>query len=73
MELRKDLGNEMNKLIDILVLSDTLAHSYGFGFKDYKRDTKIELSMLKRMELSADAVKEVVKNSLETESAIQPS
>lgn len=73
MELRKDLPVETNKLIDILILSDVLAHSYGFGFKDYKRDTKIEMSMLKRMELTPDVVKEVVKNALETESAIQPS
>lgn len=73
IELRKHLPPETNKLIDILILSDILAHSYGFGFKDYKRDTKIEMSMLKRMELTPDAVKEVVKNALETESAIQPS
>lgn len=73
LDTRKELPLEINKLVDILILSDTLAHSYGFGFKDYKRDTRIELSMLKRMELSAEDVKEVVKAALETESAIQSS
>lgn len=73
IEDRKDVPLEISKLVDIIILSDTLAHSYGFGFKEYKRDTRIELSMLKRMELSADVVKEVVKNALETESAMQPS
>lgn len=73
LEDRKDIPLEISKLIDIIILSDTLAHSYGFGFKDYKRDTRIELSLLKRIKISADVVKEVVKNALETESAMQPS
>jgi HD-like signal output (HDOD) protein len=72
LDARKDISIEMSKLVDIINLSDTLAHSYGFGFKEYKRDTRIELSMLKRIEISAELVKEVVKIALETESAIQP-
>lgn len=67
---RKNIKTETNILVDIIVLSDLLAHSYGFGFKDYKRDTKIDSLMLKRMMLTSDIVKEVVKNALETESAI---
>ncbi len=72
-EDRKDLEAETAKLLDILILSDILAHSYGFGFKEYKRDTRIELSMLKRMGLTADDVKEIVKSALETEAALHSS
>jgi HD-like signal output (HDOD) protein len=73
LDERQTLPLDMHKLVDILNLSDILAHSYGYGFKEYKRDTRIEMSMLKRIELTPDKVKEVVKNALETESAMQPS
>ncbi|KAB8033699.1 HDOD domain-containing protein [Fluviispira multicolorata] len=67
---RKEVEVNTIKLLDILILSDILAHSYGFGFKEYKRDTRIELSMLKRMGISAEDVKEIVKSALETEAAL---
>jgi HD-like signal output (HDOD) protein len=73
IELRKNLPQETNRLLDILMLSDLLAHSFGFGFAHYKRDTRVELSLLKKMELTTDDVKEVVKNALEMESALQGS
>ena len=67
---RKGLPQEFQLLTDILVFSDILAHSYAFGFKDYSRDTKIELEMLKRIGLKPDEVKELLKSCFELANTI---
>ena len=69
-EERKNLPAESQILSDILVFADILAHSYAYGYKNYKRDTKIEMSLLTRMKITADDVKEMVKSCLELANAI---
>lgn len=69
-ENRKELTPEYQLMTDILVFADILAHSYAYGYKNYKRDTKIELSLLKRLGLSAEEVKVLVKTCLELANTI---
>ncbi len=69
-EDRKNLPQEYQIITDILVLADIIAHSYAYGFKNYKRDTKVELSLLKRIGLTADEVKVTLNVCLELANAI---
>ena len=69
-EDRKGLPKEYQLITDILVFADILAHSYAYGYKSYKRDTKIELTLLKRIGLDAEEVKVVLKSCVELANAI---
>ena len=69
-EERKGLDKEYQLITDILVFADILAHSYAYGYKGYKRDTKIELSLLKRLGIDAEEVKVILKSCVELANAI---
>jgi HD-like signal output (HDOD) protein len=64
-EERENMEPLTNKLVDILYLADILAHSYGYGYKGYQRDTRIEMQMIQRLGLTVEDIKSCVKQCLE--------
>lgn len=60
---RGTLAPELNTMIDILYISDVVAHRFGGGFADYQRDTRLDPDLLARAGLDSDDVFRAMKNA----------
>lgn len=57
----KNLSSEQNKSINILMLSDTIAHRFGNAFQNYARDTRVNSVDLDKLGINSQDVARVVK------------
>jgi HD-like signal output (HDOD) protein len=55
--------SSLNKELDILTLSDTIAHRMKYGYREYVRDTKVTRQFLDRLGLDSDII---AKKTVET-------
>lgn len=58
----KTLSTEQNKLINIMNLSDVIAHRFGNAFQNYHRDTRVNQLELDKLGLSGQDVSKIVKH-----------
>jgi HD-like signal output (HDOD) protein len=68
-EKRKDTPENNHLLIDILILSDNLAHSNGYGYKNYKQNSKIDVTLLKRVGMTTEEITSILNLTLELANA----
>ena len=57
----KNLSSDQNKSINILMLSDTIAHRFGNAFKNYARDTRVNPVDLDKLGINGQDVAKAVK------------
>lgn len=57
----KNLSSDQNKLINILMLSDTIAHRFGNAFRNYTRETRVNPVDLDKLGINGQEVANVVK------------
>lgn len=58
----KTLSQEQNKLINIMSLSDVLAHRFGSAFQNYPRDTRVNQVELEKLGLNSQDIGKIVKH-----------
>ncbi len=58
----KTLSSEQNKLINIMNLSDVIAHRFGNAFQNYHRDTRVNQLELDKLGLSGQDISKIVKH-----------
>lgn len=57
----KNFSSDQNKAINILMLSDTIAHRFGNAFNNYTRDTRVNPVDLDKLGINGQEVAKVVK------------
>ena len=61
----KNLTQNQNKLINIIMLSDTIAHRFGNAFSNYTRDVKVNSIDLDKLGIKSQDIASVVKTTNE--------
>jgi HD-like signal output (HDOD) protein len=59
----KKLTSEQNKAINLISLSDTIAHRFGNAFTNYTRDTRVNTVELDKLGINSQDVAKVVKQA----------